>query len=294
MTPPAAAVAAGRARPARREGRASVAPPIPRRVSGPARVRRAPTGAPSVRARSAAAGSAAAAAGVVPALAAGVERLSNHRLIDRLVAGKAWIAVVAFALIGIVTLQLGLLKLNSGIGRSLERQTQLERTNAALAVEDSELAAGDRVEAAAAKLGMATAPSGAVRFLSAGSAGSAGTAAAASALSAPAKPVTPPAEGSTTTSSSSTASKGSESTSSAAAGAGGTSSAPSESSTQSAGGSEAAGGSAEAHGASGEAGAHEAPAQSQAPATGTSGGEAPSSAGAAGAASGGSEPSPAG
>ena len=65
-----------------------------------------------------------------------------------------WIGIVAFALIGIVTLQLGLLKLNSGIGRALEREGSLQRENATLSVENSELATGARVESQAAQLGM--------------------------------------------------------------------------------------------------------------------------------------------
>jgi cell division protein FtsL len=91
--------------------------------------------------------------------------------LTRLIAGKAWIAVVAFALIGIVTLQLGLLKLNGGIGRALEHEAVLQRENAALSIENSELAAGTRVQARAAQLGMAFVPSAQLRFLSAPSRG---------------------------------------------------------------------------------------------------------------------------
>jgi cell division protein FtsL len=76
-----------------------------------------------------------------------------------------WIAIVAFALIGIVALQLGLLKLNGGIGRAIEREALLQRQNAALSIENSELAAGPRVEALAAQLGMAFASPSQLRFL---------------------------------------------------------------------------------------------------------------------------------
>jgi hypothetical protein len=100
----------------------------------------------------------------VPAALRGV---ASHRLLDRLIAGKAWIAVVAFALIGIVTLQLALLQLNTSIGRSLVRASGLERTDAALSIENSEMAAGDRVESRAAQLGMELVPVGALRFLGA-------------------------------------------------------------------------------------------------------------------------------
>jgi cell division protein FtsL len=112
-------------------------------------------------------------------LLSALESLAQHRLLDRLIRGRVWIGLVAFALIGIVTLQLGLLKLNGGIGRALEHEALLQRENAALSIENSELAAGTRVEQGAAKLGMAFVPAGALRFLPASGHGDVGKAAAA-------------------------------------------------------------------------------------------------------------------
>jgi cell division protein FtsL len=112
-------------------------------------------------------------------LLSALESLAQHRLLDRLIRGRVWIGLVAFALIGIVTLQLGLLKLNGGIGRALEHEALLQRENAALSIENSELAAGTRVEQGAAKLGMAFVPAGALRFLGASGHGDVGKAAAA-------------------------------------------------------------------------------------------------------------------
>ncbi|HEY0515583.1 MAG TPA: hypothetical protein VGD00_00560 [Solirubrobacteraceae bacterium] len=84
-----------------------------------------------------------------------LEALSSHRLLDRLIRSRLWIGLIACALLGMVTLQLGLLKMNSGIGRSLERSTVLQRENAALSIENSELTSGERVESqAAGRLGM--------------------------------------------------------------------------------------------------------------------------------------------
>jgi hypothetical protein len=80
--------------------------------------------------------------------------------------GRIWIAVVAFALIGIVTLQLGLLKLNASIGRGLEHEALLQRENAALSIENSEIAASARVESRAQAAGMELVPPGLLRFLS--------------------------------------------------------------------------------------------------------------------------------
>jgi hypothetical protein len=112
-----------------------------------------------------------------------LEALAQHRLLDRLIRGRTWIGIVAFALIGIVTLQLGLLKLNGGIGRALEHEAVLQRQNATLAIENSELAAGTRVESRAAALGMGFAASGALHFLSSSTHGD--IAKAANALSTP-------------------------------------------------------------------------------------------------------------
>ncbi len=155
MTPPAAAAAS--TAPAVRPRRPA-APRGPRRVSGPAR--RPAQARPAER-------TAGADAGLVLGLVGALEAVAGHRLFDRLIRGRAWIGIVAFALIGIVTLQLGLLKLNGGIGRALEHEALLQRTNTALSIENSELAAGTRVEAQAGHLGMAFAPSGSLHFLSA-------------------------------------------------------------------------------------------------------------------------------
>jgi cell division protein FtsL len=156
VTPPAAAPAV-RAR-TLAPPRPLVPAPRPRRVSGPAR---------PARLRQPAAGALAAERGLVLGLLELLQRISRHRLLDRLIRGRAWIAIVVFALLGIVTLQLTLLKLNAGIGRSLERGALLQRENAALSIENSELAAGSRVEAAAEHLGMSLVPAGSLKFLGA-------------------------------------------------------------------------------------------------------------------------------
>jgi hypothetical protein len=165
MTPPPAAVAAPTVHPRR-----PLAPRGPRRVSGPAR--RAPSAQPARSRRRAVNGGA---LGLISAL----ESLAQHRLLDRLIRGRTWIGIVAFALIGIVTLQLGLLKLNGGIGRALEHEAVLQRENAALSIENSELAAGTRVQTRAAQLGMSFVPAGSLRFLSSSSRGDVGKAASA-------------------------------------------------------------------------------------------------------------------
>jgi hypothetical protein len=105
--------------------------------------------------------------GLILGAIAVVRGVDASPLLDRLIRGRAWIGIVAFALIGIVTLQLLLLKLNAGIGRALVQETTLTRENAALNIEDSERASGDVVESSAADLGMELVPSGSLRFLTA-------------------------------------------------------------------------------------------------------------------------------
>lgn len=177
MTPPAAAPAV-RARPLAPR-RALTPSPRPRRVSGPARPATRPSERFSRPER-------AAAGGLALGVASLARAVTSHRLLDRLIRGRAWIVLIAFALIGIVTLQLALLKLNAGIGRSLERGALLQRENATLSIENSELADGSRVEAAAEHLGMSLVPPGLLKFLHAGAGNGNGSARAAAALSAPA------------------------------------------------------------------------------------------------------------
>lgn len=131
MTPPPAAVAIPATRPAAR--------PAPARRGAPARRRaRAPQTAPA---------------------------LAPSRLFDRLIRGRVWIGLVAFALIGIVAMQLWLLKLNGGIGRAIEHEGMLERTNAALSAENSSMSAGDLVEQQAVASGMRIVAPGSLIFL---------------------------------------------------------------------------------------------------------------------------------
>ncbi len=159
MTPPAATAAAAPATRARSTApvRPRVAPPRPRRISGPVR--------PPQKRGSRASPRAQAEHGLVPGLFGALDGVSRSGALDRLIRGRIWIGVITFALIGIVTLQLLVLQLNASIGRSLVREAQLQRTNATLSIEGSELAGGERVETQAALLGMQLVPEGSLRFL---------------------------------------------------------------------------------------------------------------------------------
>lgn len=72
---------------------------------------------------------------------------------------------MAFALIGIVAMQLWLLKLNGGIGRAIEHESLLQRQNAVLSAENSSMAAGDLIEQQAIASGMRIVSPGTLIFL---------------------------------------------------------------------------------------------------------------------------------
>lgn len=93
--------------------------------------------------------------------------------LDRLLRTRVWIGVIAFALIGIVTMQLVLLKLNTGIGNALERTSALQRENSALSVAVSEAGSAEAIENEARSAGMLPLPPGQLHFLTAGGAATA-------------------------------------------------------------------------------------------------------------------------
>jgi cell division protein FtsL len=91
--------------------------------------------------------------------------MPDHRVIDRLLRGRVWICFVGLALMGIVAMQVSLLKLNSGIGRAVETSATLERQNSSMEADIARLASGERIRAAADKRGMVTPAAGEVHFL---------------------------------------------------------------------------------------------------------------------------------
>ena len=153
MSPPDASTAAARrasrsgsARAARRPHTGATSrfrrpstPPPPRRISGPAQRASRTRVEPQGRVRR--------------ALGA-VSSLPDLAFVDRVVRGRAWIAVIGTLLIGIVALQVSMLDLNAGIGRSVERSSALERDNALLEATVASMASAKRIRAKAEKLGL--------------------------------------------------------------------------------------------------------------------------------------------
>ena len=158
--------------------RRGTAPRAPRRVSGPTR---------PPRAALAGAGGAVARPPLSLRLGRRAMRVGDARVLDRLVRGRAWIAIVAVALIGIVFMQVSMLKLNAGVSRAVTAADTLERQNSSLRADISELDSGERVQDAAARLGMVSRAAGDVHYLDAARA----NAARAAASITPPKPVVP-------------------------------------------------------------------------------------------------------
>jgi cell division protein FtsL len=126
------------------------APPPRRRVSGPARGRRRARPAPTTP---------------LGRLLEGVRTVSDSPVLDRLIRGQGWVVLLGVALIGIVFLQVSLLKLNTGIGQSIEKSAALERQNADLRAEVSNLSSEERIQSVAERQGLLMPDAGDVRYL---------------------------------------------------------------------------------------------------------------------------------
>jgi hypothetical protein len=94
-------------------------------------------------------------------------RIGDARFLDRLVRGRAWIALIAVGLLGIVFVQVSMLRLNAGISRAIATAETLQRQNSALRGDISRLDSGERIADTARALGMAMPPAGSVHYLDA-------------------------------------------------------------------------------------------------------------------------------
>jgi len=93
--------------------------------------------------------------------------LPDHKVVDRLLRGRAWIWLIGIMLGGIVAMQVSLLKLNAGISHSVEAAGTLERVNADLETEVARLSSGERIQLAATDEGMVAPPAGDVGYVTA-------------------------------------------------------------------------------------------------------------------------------
>jgi cell division protein FtsL len=134
--------------------RRSTAPRNPRRVSGPVRPDgRGSGGQPVVRAPLAARS------------ASFIRALPDHALLDRIIRGRYWIPLLGVLLVGIVAMQVEVLKLNAGIGSALEQSTSLQNRNEQLRAAVAREADDQRIESMAAHMGMLMPQPAAIRFL---------------------------------------------------------------------------------------------------------------------------------
>jgi hypothetical protein len=150
---PTAVTPAGKAaaRPVHRRTLPSrTAPSGPRRVSGPLRGRIAqPKPAPRVRRPARAVRQPLSAR-----FAAFVRALPDHSLLDRVVRGRTWIALLGLMLVGIVAMQVEVLKLGASEGRALQESSALQSRNDILRADVSSESSEARIERLAASYGM--------------------------------------------------------------------------------------------------------------------------------------------
>jgi hypothetical protein len=146
VTPPPTAANAARVRGATAVPAPLRLPPAPRRVSGPAR-----------RERVVAPPSSGASALLI--------RLIDHPWLERLIRGRAWIAIVATALLGIVAMQVALLRLGAQIGGETAAVNSLQQRNSSMEATIGGLEASSGLGTSPHSLGMLYPPPGAVTYL---------------------------------------------------------------------------------------------------------------------------------
>jgi cell division protein FtsL len=94
-------------------------------------------------------------------------RARTSRILDALLSGRGWIALVFLLLAGIVFFNVDLLQMNRDIAHNADRISTLKRENARLLLEEARLANSERVQEEAAALGLVLPAPGEVRYLKA-------------------------------------------------------------------------------------------------------------------------------
>jgi cell division protein FtsL len=92
-------------------------------------------------------------------------RARTARVLDALLSGRGWIALIGVLLAGIVFFNVDLLRMNRDIARDAERAATLKRENARLRLDVARLASSERIQEAAARLGLVLPAPGEVRYL---------------------------------------------------------------------------------------------------------------------------------
>jgi cell division protein FtsL len=94
-------------------------------------------------------------------------RARTSSLLDALLSGRGWIALVFVLLAGIVFFNVDLLQMNRDIARNADKISALKRANARLLLDEARLASSERIQEAAAQLGFVLPAPGEVRYLKA-------------------------------------------------------------------------------------------------------------------------------
>jgi cell division protein FtsL len=94
-------------------------------------------------------------------------RARAGQVLDALLSGRGWIALVFVLLAGIVFFNVDLLQLNREIAMGTERAADLKRSNASLRLELARLGSSERIQREAAAAGFVLPKPGDVRYLTA-------------------------------------------------------------------------------------------------------------------------------
>src|SRR3954468_9612792 len=100
-----------------------------------------------------------------PGTRVAVPRFDFVAILDRLLRGPAYIAVIGILLAGIVFFNVDVLELNHGIASTDTRSTQLKRENAALTLQLAKLGSSERIQRMALQRGLVLPQPGDVRYL---------------------------------------------------------------------------------------------------------------------------------
>jgi cell division protein FtsL len=94
-------------------------------------------------------------------------RARTGSLLDALLSGRGWIALVFVLLAGIVFFNVDLLQMNRDIARNADKISALKRENARLILDEARLASSERIQQEAVQLGFVLPAPGEVRYLKA-------------------------------------------------------------------------------------------------------------------------------
>lgn len=96
-----------------------------------------------------------------------IAALPHSPFMDRLLTGRGWIVLVGVLLAGIVFLNVALLELNAGIAKTSEQVATLKRENGRLRLLAAREGSTERIQKAAAEIGLVLPAPGQVKYLKA-------------------------------------------------------------------------------------------------------------------------------